>query len=98
MVSGHQVVWLHHLEKGRQAFEGRYVSTGYTRAQPVVSVCIGGDGGHWWDGYMGDWVCTWGLLGMVRKAVSASEMMVEMEVLAKSRFVVRPCNKMKKNH
>lgn len=32
------------------------------------------------------------------EGVSASEMMVQMEVLAKSVFVVRPCNKMKKNH
>ena len=58
MVSGYQVVWLHHPETGRQAFEGRYVSTGCIGARQVASVCKDGDYGHWWDGDGWDWVCT----------------------------------------
>ena len=50
MVSGHPVVWLHHPEKGRQASECQCGSTGCIKAQPVASVCIGGDGGHLGDG------------------------------------------------
>ena len=44
---------LHHPEKGRQAFEGRWGSTGCIKAQPVASVCIGGDGGGWVYGGLG---------------------------------------------
>ena len=53
------------------------------KAQPVASVCIGGDGGHWWDGY---WVGNEGDRGTVGRA---SEMMVEMEVLDEDAYGLR---------
>ena len=64
MVSGHPVVRLHHPEKGRQASECQCGSTGCIKAQPVASVCIGGDGGHLGDGDGSGWVGTLRLLGM----------------------------------
>ena len=42
--SGHLVVWMHHLEKYRQIFGCRYVSTGCIRARLVAK---DGNGGHW---------------------------------------------------
>ena len=47
---GAPIDWLHHPEKGRQASECQCGSTGCIKAQPVASVCIGGDGGHLGDG------------------------------------------------
>ena len=55
------VVRLHHFEKLRQVPECRCGSTGCII---VRWVCKVENGGHWWDGYMGDGVYTWGLLGM----------------------------------
>ena len=66
MVSGHPVVRLHHPEKGRQASECQCGSTGCIKAQPVASVCIGGDGGHLGDGDGSGWVGTLRLLGRMR--------------------------------
>ena len=69
MVSGHPVVRLHHPEKGRQASECQCGSTGCIKAQPVASVCIGGDGGHLGDGDGSGWVGTLRLLGMMGEGV-----------------------------